>query len=123
MRSLLVIGYKKATYVFLIVGLLTLYLGGKAGQIRVDGTPDGLMRQSGEEFEAYQNIRDKFGSDEVVAIYVQDEELSNPWKLAALKNLNTSLQKLPYVQRVDSLFTLPDISEEDGWVDFSPILS
>lgn len=65
----------------------------------------------------------EFGSDNQTLIYVRDQNLWSPEKLAALEKLHLSFERLSLVSRVDSLYNLRSIKGVNGQIDSRIILS
>lgn len=83
-------------------------------RLKVDTSLDRLIRQDGLERQAYLQVAREFGSDQRSFIYLRDEQLWTPEKLAALESLHEELRRLPFVERIDDLFTSPTVTSLDG---------
>src|SRR5262245_38724711 len=57
------------------------------------------------------------------SVYVEDPALFSPEGAARLWALHEALSGLPFVKRVDSLFTLADLRDRDGAMEMAPVLS
>ncbi|MEM9399788.1 MAG: MMPL family transporter [Verrucomicrobiota bacterium] len=122
MKKLLLIGYKKPWLTLLSIVSITLAALYPASRVHFDVTGDGLMPDSSPELDQYQKVRQTFGSDEIAGVYISDFRLTSREKLVKLGNLHKALQKLSSVQRIESLFSLPDVKLDEGWIDFSSLL-
>lgn len=106
-----------------VVGALTAMALPAARQVELDLGIESLYPTSGEAVENYEKVRSTFATDEVAAIYVEDPQLFTPERLAALNTLQAELAKLPWVERMESLFTFPDLRDEGGLISTSPVLA
>jgi predicted RND superfamily exporter protein len=68
------------------------------------------------------SIRERFGSDLIAAVYVEEPELFSVEKLGRLRQLHEALTALPFNERTDSLFTIPDLRRERGALSFGPVV-
>ncbi len=82
--------------------------------IKTDTSLDRLTSQDGIDRQAYLQVAREFGSDQRSFIFIRDEQLWSPEKLAALEHLHEELRRLPFVERIDDLFTAPAVTSLDG---------
>ena len=123
MWRLLNFSYRYAGRIVLGIVLLTVFLSLQIPELNVKVSSEELISENSAVKEQYEQVRSEFGSDEVVVIYVEAEPLFQREKLLKLKELNTRLEKLPVVQRVESLFNTSSISSNGGMLNTSPLLS
>ncbi|MBI5107909.1 MAG: MMPL family transporter [Rhodocyclales bacterium] len=104
--------------------ILLLSLAAMVGALRlnIDTSLDRLIRQDGIDRQAYLHVAREFGSDQRSFIYLRDEQLWSPEKLAALEQLHEALRRLPFVERIDDLFTAPAVKALDGQLYAHPLL-
>lgn len=119
---LYLLGYHKRIPVLLF--LLVMTLAGLVGMQRltIDTTLDSLIPDDAPARMVYQKIMGEFGTDNKTIIYVKDDALWSPEKLALLEKLHEDLQDIPGVTRVESLFTLHTVRGQDGRIISQPIL-
>lgn len=91
-------------------------------RISIDTSLDRLIRQDGIDRQAYLQVAREFGSDQRSFIYLRDEQLWSPEKLAALEQLHEELRRLPFVERLDDLFTAPTVKNLDGQLYSHPLV-
>lgn len=116
--------WRRAVVAGALALLLTIGLGWGLPRLQVDVSVQTLMRPDSPAYTAYEEVRTQFGSDRVVAIYVRDAALFQADRLARLRELNDALTDLPFVERVDSLYTLPDIRRNaQGFLATAPLLA
>jgi hypothetical protein len=75
------------------------------------------------EVDFYHKTIDEFGNDELAIIYVHDDDLFTPQKLALLEELCFALEEIKGVNRVESLFTSNDFASSNGILRIAPLLS
>lgn len=122
MWRILQFSYKYAGIVAGITLLITALLALQLPKLQIKVSSDELIPEGSHLEQQYEKVRDDFGSDEVAVVYVEDSELFTQQRLKLLKELNTQLKQLPTVERIESLFTVSNISGEGGWVNTSPLL-
>lgn len=103
--------------------LATLAALAAARHVRVDVSTAALVSRRDPSHQAYLAIREQFGSDLTAAVYVEDPGLFSSEGLRRLRQLHEALSALPFNQRTDSLFTIPDLRREDGALSFGPIVA
>ncbi len=81
-----------------------------------------LVPRNDAERQAYLRVSREFGSDHRTFVYVRDPQLWTPAKLQALERLHDELRQLPFVERVDDLFTLRTARSIDGRIASRPLL-
>ncbi len=122
MWRLLLYGYQHG---YSVVGLTLLFTGLSlvwAREVRFDVSTDSLIDPQSPLLKEYEESRETFGSDRMAAIFAADPDLFQQDRLEKLKELSETLSKLPFAQRVDSLFTLPDIRDVNGILETAPLL-
>jgi predicted RND superfamily exporter protein len=122
MRRFLRIGidYPLASLVFLL--LVSLLAASGISRITIDTGPDRLLPREGPERQAYLQVAREFGSDNRSFILLRDEQLWTPAKLQALEHLHHELRQLPFVERIDDLFTTRSVRSVDGRLQSQPLL-
>jgi predicted RND superfamily exporter protein len=91
-------------------------------RVKTDTSLARMIRQDGIERQAYLQVAREFGSDQRSYVYVRDDAMWTPGKLAALEQLHEELRRLPFVERIDDLFTVPSVSSIDGQLYAQPLL-
>ena len=110
------IGARHQPITLLVVTVLTLALGAGLTRLTIDTNFDSLIPQDDQNRLVYQQVMDEFGSDNKTIIYIEDQELWTPSKLATLESIHTALKRIPEVNRVEGLFSSRTItgSRVDG---------
>jgi predicted RND superfamily exporter protein len=102
--------------------LLTAFFAAGLSRLEVDTSFDSLIPYDDPGRLVYQRVMGEFGSDNKTIVYVRDDELWSPARLARLEALRTRLAAVPDVLRVDSLFDLRVIQGSSGGVTSRPVL-
>lgn len=105
---------------FLLIGTAFFALG--LEKLEVDTGVESLIPVDDPAHMVYQKIMGEFGSDNKTIIYVRDENLWSPEKLHELHEFHKQLQSLPYVKRVEDLFTVHTIDQVEDRIDSSPLI-
>ncbi len=114
------IDYPLASLVFLL--LVSLLAASGISRVTIDTGPDRMLPREGPERQAYLQVAREFGSDNRSFILLRDEQLWTPAKLQALEHLHHELRQLPFVERVDDLFTTRSVRSVEGQLQSQPLL-
>lgn len=110
-----------ACAIFLAVVSVVSALG--LPRLNIEAGTDVLLLKDSSARQAYVEVTRQFGSDSRIFLYLRDEKLWSPSKLAALERLHEDLQRLPFVERVDDLFTATTIRSVDRELTAQPLLA
>lgn len=105
-------------FLLLITAVSSLQLSG----LRVDISAQSMMVKSDPLWLTYQKILNTFGSDNVVIIYLQDQNLFTAEKLEKIKATIKALENLNFVTGSSSLFNAPNVREIDDYIITRPFL-
>ncbi|HHH13793.1 MAG TPA: hypothetical protein ENJ98_06105, partial [Thiolapillus brandeum] len=105
-----------------IVLLLSLLFSAKLAELEIRISAEEMLVQHDEEHRFYDRTRRLFGDEQVILVYMQSQRLLAPEKLAVLKEVIGEIETLPFVDRVESLFTIPWVKTVDGYLDKKPYL-
>jgi len=90
-------------------------------EIRISA--DELLVIDDEEHAYYQEIQQRFGDERINLLVLTDSSLLKAEKLKVLQTAVTEIEALPFVARVDSLFSVPHIRTVDGFLEKEPYLN
>jgi predicted RND superfamily exporter protein len=110
-----------ASTLFLLLVSVTAGFG--LPRLTLDTGFDMLMVRDASVRQAYLQVTREFGSDNRTFLYLRDEQLWSPAKLQALEQLHDELRQLPFIDRIDDLFSTPIIRGVDGRLNAQPILT
>src|SRR5690606_31360451 len=99
---------KRPLLVVLAVTVLALVLGWFARDFRLDASADSLVVEGDADLAYSRQVAERYGSgDFVFVVYTPQRELFTASVLDGLRRLRDSLQALPRVASVDSIFSVP----------------
>jgi len=117
LRRLLRLGADHPVPVLLVVVVVSVLAAMGALRVELDTSMARLAEADGIERQTYLHIAREFGSDRRNVIYLRDEQLWTPERLLAVRRLHDALHQLPFVERVDSVYSSPTVvTEEDHWL-------
>jgi len=105
------------------IGLPALDVEFGQSKLRMDSAYDSLLDKTDPSYAIYQESVATFGSDYITLVYVRDEDLFTPEKLLELQEFTYEIEKLDFVERVKSLFTITNVRDVDGDLDTSALMS
>jgi uncharacterized protein len=91
-------------------------------RLRLDTGFERLIPHDDADRQAWLRVTREFGSDNRTFVYVRDAKLWTPEKLAAVRKLHDALAELPFVERVESVFTTRSVRSADGRLQALPIV-
>ncbi|BAO44742.1 MMPL family transporter [Thiolapillus brandeum] len=106
-----------------IIVLLSALAGSQIGKVEVRISADEMLVQNNAEQEFYRQAQTMFGDEQASLLYLESEDLLARDKLEALQKALQELQALPFVSKVESLFTVPWVKTVDGYLDRKPYLA
>jgi predicted RND superfamily exporter protein len=113
---------RPAPSLFLLVAV-SLFAAFGAAKVTVDTGFDRLVPKDDGDRQAYLRVSREFGSDHRSFVYVRDPQLWTPAKLQALQALREELRQLPFVERIDDLFTHRTVKSVEGQLTARPLLA
>jgi uncharacterized protein len=120
--QLYMLGYKRRVLVTLFLLVVTAFAGVGMLRLQVDTGVDSLIPADDPSRVVYQKVMGEFGTDNKTIIYIKDQNLWTPGKLARIEQLHFSIESIDGVIRVDSLFSLHTIQGVAGKVISRPLL-
>ncbi len=122
MRRLIETSAAHALTILAILVGITVYTGLQLDGLSIKVSPEGLMVSDSPERQDYEAIREQFGSDNVTIVVLKDKQLATSQHLQAAHQLNQDISQLPFVDRVESLFSAQYIRTVDDNVLINPYL-
>ncbi|MGQ0652022.1 MAG: MMPL family transporter [Betaproteobacteria bacterium] len=101
----------------------SLAAGFGLARLSLDTGFERLIPHDDADRQAWLRVTREFGSDNRTFVYVRDAKLWTPEKLAALRKLHDALAELPFVERIESLFTTRSARSADARPQALPILA
>ena len=91
-------------------------------KLNIDTSLTILTKKTGPSVETYHNVSKNFGSDDITVIYFRDNNLFTPERLKQIEDLTYELCDLPFVEDVESIFSMRSIRNNDGYLESQTIL-
>ncbi|MBV1878347.1 MAG: MMPL family transporter [Pseudomonadales bacterium] len=110
MASLLRHGIRYRGIILALVAIITLLACMGLSKLVIDTSFDSLIPVDSPARTVYKRVVDEFGSDNKTIIYIEDQALWTPTKLAKFSALVTELKGVKHVIEVDSLMNLRTLS-------------
>lgn len=108
---------KNALFTILILLIITGLFGYRIKDVVIDPSSEGFMISNDPEKIFYEKTVETFGSDNMVVVFVEDENLFTHEKLSAVLDVIDELNKKDFVEKVNSLFNQKNIkSTPDGLI-------
>ncbi len=122
MTRLFIWSRKYPVIAILIIAVLSTFAALNISKLELDSSSDTMMMKNDPDLDYYNETMDIFGSDTMLILFVHDNELFTIDKLFQLEELVIAVDGIPGVFRVESLFSVGNISGEFGYVDSSPLM-
>lgn len=91
-------------------------------KLQIDTSYDALISENDPGWPGYRETVAEFGSDNTTIIYIQDPDLWTEDKLLAIEDATIALETLDAVENVESLFSVLNVRDQDGFLDMGQIL-
>jgi len=108
--------------VIVVVLLVSMAAGSQLHNLQIHVSPRALAIENDAEKEIYERSLETFGSDNVTLVVVRDRDLFGRDTLEAIRSAIARIESLPFVERTESLFSLPHVRVVDEFVHTSPYL-
>ncbi len=122
MNSLMMWSNRHPWIVVCTMLLATVLLGSGITKIHVDASASGMMIKGDPSIKFYEQTLQKFGSDNVSVIFIQDEKLFTPKKIALIDELHYQFEEVAAVEKVESLFSVTNFKGDDGMLSTNPLV-
>lgn len=122
MRRLLMLCANYPWWSLALLLLLSLLAATQLHRVHVQISTEELLLIDDPERDYYERVSQQFGDEKIILLYLQDEQLMAPDKLALLQKVIADIGKLPFVDRVESLFSVPYVKSIDGYLNKDPYL-
>jgi predicted RND superfamily exporter protein len=92
-------------------------------RLNVDTGFERLVPRDDPDRQAYLRVVREFGSDHRSFVVFRDPQLWSPEKLQILESLHETIRELPFVERIDDVFTLRTVRSVEGELHAQPLLA
>ncbi|MEN8178081.1 MAG: MMPL family transporter [Pseudomonadota bacterium] len=100
----------------------SLLAGTQLHRVDIQISAEELLLLDDPERAYYEIISNQFGDEKVVLLYLEDSRLLEVEKLQSLQEVVSQLERLSFVNRVESLFSVPHLKSIDGYLNKDPYL-
>jgi predicted RND superfamily exporter protein len=122
-RRLLTLGLDHRILTSLFLALVTAACALGLPRLQTGTDFSRLIADSDPDKQIYRLVAREFGSDNRTLVYAADDDLWSTEKLKALEELHRTLERLPFTERVESLYSLRSIRGHQGRIDSRLLLS
>ncbi len=122
MHKLLIFFCNKPWTVLISLLVISILASTQLAHVHVQISADDLLVQDDPEREYFKKITEQFGDEKVILLYLADEEILENKKLEKLKIAIDQIESLQFVDRAESLFSVPYLKTIDGYLNKDPYL-
>ncbi len=106
------------SFLISVLALLSLWDPAQGGsRLRIDASVDRLLPAQHPSRDFYQQSRRLFGADEVVVLALANIDVVSDAGLQAIAQLTLALRRLPQLRDVQSLGTVSNVRNQDGYLE------
>jgi diguanylate cyclase (GGDEF)-like protein len=116
MSKLMLFAARRPWLVLVFVSLTSILAIVQLPGLKLEITAEGMMMEDDPARVFYQQSLETFGSENISIIFLQDPDLFQPAKLAAIQQVVNQINKSPLVERTDSLFSRRHLRTIDGYI-------
>ncbi|MBI9103784.1 MAG: MMPL family transporter [Spirochaetales bacterium] len=125
MNTLFNFSNKHPLITILILISACILAGLYVGDLYLDSSPASMMMKDDPNREFYAESLDKFSSDNILAIYIEDADLFSPEKLGKLEEFIRTIdnpKEFPDITRIESLLSVNNFKGYPDYLDSSPLM-
>jgi predicted RND superfamily exporter protein/CRP-like cAMP-binding protein len=117
MRKLLLLFCRHPWMVLGIIFLVSILASLQLDNVKVQISANDLLVQDDPERLFFKQVTEQFGDETVILLYLSDDQLLGKKKLGQLKGSIEKIEALAFVDRVESLFSVPYLKTVDGYLN------
>ncbi len=122
-ENIITFGARKPIITALIVFIITIITSYGLLNLKIDADPDSLINNSSPMIPLYQAVVKEFGSDNIVLVHYQGDDIFSQKKLKLIDEAAYQLKKLPSVEKVESLSTILSIRDNGSGLEINPLIN
>ncbi|MBU1004045.1 MAG: MMPL family transporter [Proteobacteria bacterium] len=122
MQRLMRLAHRHSWIVLAVLVCVTALAVPMALDIHIEASSNGMMTDDPLVRSIYEQTIATYGTDQVTVIYLEDQALFSPARLADIEELAYQLEELPGVLRVESVYSVSDFRAEDGALRAGPLM-
>lgn len=105
-----------------IILVITVFFAYQLPKLEIDASAEGLMVEKDPARTYYEEIKKKFGSDNLTVILIKSQDVFTTEVLQTIQRLSNALRATPGVSRVESLTTVNNIKGEGDFLNTDPLV-
>jgi len=105
-----------------IILVITAFFALQLPRLEIDASAEGLMVENDPARTYYEEIKKKFGSDNLSVVVIKTKDVFSKEVLETIQRLSNALQGTPGVSRVESLTTVNNIKGEGDFLNTDPLV-
>lgn len=121
-RKLMLWSYEHPKMVMAVLLAATVFFACHIPAVSVEMSAKMLWIKDDPAIKLYDDTLETFGANKITVVFVKDSRLFTPKMLERLKAFQYALEKIPHVDRVDSLFTIAHVKSEAGVLRLDPFI-
>ncbi len=121
-ETILTFGARNRVISGIIILMVTVFAVFGASKLQIDTSYDSLVSPDDPGWPAYNQTIAEFGSDSTTIVYVKDANLWTADKLAVLESFVFTLEELPDLENIESVFHSTSIRDRDGFLESQPLM-
>jgi len=110
-------------WVLFILLAISIAAATQLPKVQVRVTSGDLLVRDDPDRRYYERIKQQFGEEQLTLLVLEDPRPLEKSKLVALQHTIAVLESLPYVARVESLFSVPWLKTVEGFLNKDPYLA
>ena len=105
-----------------IILAITVFFALQLPRLEIDTSAEGLMVEHDPARDYYEEIKKKFGSDNLTVILIKSPDVFTAENLETIQRISNALRAAPGVSRVESLTTVNNIKGEGDFLNTDPLI-
>lgn len=105
-----------------IILIITAFFAYQVPRLEIDASAEGLMVVNDPARTYYEEIKKKFGSDNLTVVVIKSQDVFTAENLGTIQRLSNALQGASGVSRVESLTTVNNIKGEGDFLNTDPLV-
>ena len=102
--------------VLVVLALFTVLSASQFWKLHINISAESMLEKGTPAWDYFVQIEETFGSEDLAIVVLRDPDIFDKDKLAAVHEVVRSLNRLPYVARTSSLFSVPNLKNIDGYI-------
>lgn len=122
MKRLLLLASRHVWVLLLVVALITIAAVSQLDRLQLNISAQSMMVEDAAEVEFYRKTLDTFGTEDVTILFFSDADLFEHNNLESIRKAINGIENLPFVSRVESLYSINHVETVGDEIKMSPYL-